>query len=186
MSPDYVFSATIPWAYSWLWEQNLAHAVAARHKVLYIDPPISPLSPLKRANRNAEVLGMLAGRRARPEGRLHVYRPVALPPLDHRVTRRASAPLVRRQLRSVARGLGIERPVLVSARAWTGLEGSVGEVLRVHFVLDWLEAGAELLGRPREELAEETDRACREADLVCAISNRLVEGLVSAATALAS
>jgi glycosyltransferase involved in cell wall biosynthesis len=173
---DYLLHASVPWDYSWMVEQNLAHALAANHALLYVDPPMSPLTRFRYGGRSTNA-PHLSERRVRRAGRLQVVRPLSLPPLEHPLSRRVSRPLVCRQIRRAAREAGLDRPVVVSARWTAAAAGAVDQALRVHLVMDWQEAGAELLGRSREELQAETDAACRSADVICATSRRIVEGL---------
>lgn len=172
----YVFYGSVPWAYLWLTEQNLAHALADRHKVLYVDPPMSPLTPFRYRGRTSTPT-RLRDVRVRREGPVTVVRPLSLPPVENARARRVSATFVRSQIRRAAAQLGLQRPVVVSARWGPGLEGALETPLRVQLIMDWFEAGADLLGRPRDEIAAETDAACATADMICATSRRIVRGL---------
>ena len=175
---DWIVYGTVPWEVPWLNEQNLAHALAQRgHRVLYVGPPVSPLTPLRAGSRSPRTLAALLKRRPERHGNVHVFRPVALPPLEHRRAARLSRPLVRRQIARAAATVGIDAPVLVAMRSWRGLEGAAGERLRVYFMNDWIEAGAEILGRSRAELASEWRETCAGADLVCAVSRQMQEAL---------
>lgn len=174
-SIDYVLHGSVPWDYSWMVEHNLAHALAANHRVLYVDPPMSPLTRFRYGKRGTNA-PRLDQRRLRPVDRLHAMRPLALPPLEGGAARRLSAPFVRRQIRRGASELGLERPVVLSAR-WAPGSDAVDACLHVHLVMDWQEAGAELLGRSREQLAAELETACQTAGLVCATSRRIVDAL---------
>lgn len=180
---DFVVFGTVPWQEPWFVEHNLADALARRHRVLYIEPPVTPLSPLRQrsAARRRAVLGEVRRRRPRNVGRLHAFRPLALPPLEHPRARTASAPFVRRQVRQAARSIGIERPVAVAAQRSTAeLRGAVDERLLVYLVIDWVGAGGELLGVDGKRLRADAEEMCRTADLICASSrelrSRLAEG----------
>lgn len=172
---DYLLHSSVPWQYSWMVEHNLAHSLAAKHRLLWVDPPMSPLTRFRYGARGVNSPSM-ADRRLRREGRLHAFRPLAFPPLENGVARRLSAPLVRSQIRRAAAELSLTRPAVVSARWGPGSDALTGEP-HVHLVMDWQEAGAELLGRSREALAAELEVACRAADVICATSSRIVAAL---------
>jgi teichuronic acid biosynthesis glycosyltransferase TuaH len=170
--PDgWVVYGTTPWDDAWLTEHNLAHALAERHRVLYVEPPVTPLSPLRRRDR-AEVRALLR-RGARQSGRVHVFRPFALPPREHPRAKRLSAPLVRMQLRRVASQLGLREPTVLAARNTAELTGAVGERTRVYLVKDLVEAGGELLGLESGRLAGDVAAMCAGAQVVCATSEAL-------------
>src|SRR6202022_2777449 len=101
MERSYVIYATMPWNGPWNVEHNIAHAVAARHPVLYVDPPLSPATPFRYGLTDASPrqLADVVDRRTRRSGRLQVFTPLALPPLTHPRMQRASLPLVRAQIR---------------------------------------------------------------------------------------
>lgn len=174
----YVFYGSVPWDTPWLTEQNLARALAGRHRVLYVEPAVTPLTPL-RSERPADDLRALARRRPRDAGPVRAFRPLAVPPRENLRARRIAAPLVARQVRRAAAGTGLDAPVVVAARSAVELLGAVGERFVVFLVKDLVEAGGPLLGLDRGMLAAEVDRMCRAADLVCATSPRLQEALVA-------
>jgi teichuronic acid biosynthesis glycosyltransferase TuaH len=175
-APDsYVIFGTVPWDAPWLTEHNLAHALAERHRVLFVEPPVTVLSPFRyglRPERLREARFLL-GRRLRRYGRVHVYRPVALPPREQPLAKTLSRPLLRRQLRSAAERAGVRKPAVVAARTTLGLEGAVAERVRVYLVKDLVESGGELVGASASALAAETAAMCERADLVCAVTPAL-------------
>lgn len=177
MSPgrDYVIAGTAPWDTPWLTDQNLAHALGAAHRALYVEPPLTPLTPLRRAGRRE--LRALARRRPVRRERVSVFRPLALPPLEDARARAISRPLLRAQLRRACGRAGMREPVLVAMRSLAALAGAAGEALRVLVVKDWLEAGGELIGRRTAEIARDLEADCAAADLVLATSPALCERL---------
>jgi teichuronic acid biosynthesis glycosyltransferase TuaH len=170
---SYVIYGSSVWDGSWQAEHNLAHALAARHQVLYVDPVVSPLTPFRyglraeTAHRCLEVID----RRTRDRGRLNVFAPLVIPPIHHPRTKAWSAPLVRRQVGSAVRRLGLERPVVIAWRLLPMLAGVAGESLRIAVVMDHPSAGAALLGRDPAELEAETTALCASADRICTTSH---------------
>ncbi|MEA2256113.1 MAG: teichuronic acid biosynthesis glycosyltransferase TuaH [Solirubrobacteraceae bacterium] len=183
MSRGYVVYGTQPLDASWLTEHHLAHALAQRHDVLFVEPPVSPLTPLRAASPGgrAREVRQLLRRRPRVEGRLHALRPVALPPLSNARAREASAPLVRAQVRRAARAAGLDHPVALAAWGHAAALGGAGERLRLYLIKDWLQSrdGAALLGLDPAVVDAEVDAMCATADAICATSPALRRALAA-------
>jgi teichuronic acid biosynthesis glycosyltransferase TuaH len=175
-----VYGAT-PWAGARNAEHNLAHALAKRHRVLYVDPPISPLTPFRYGLRpsTARHLRAVADRRIRAREGLAVFSPLVAPPIADARMRRASLPLLRAQIAGAVRRARLERPVVVAYRGLAELTGVASESLRVMVAMDHLPAGAELLGRDAAELEAEMAANCAAAELVCATSHAVQEMLAA-------
>jgi teichuronic acid biosynthesis glycosyltransferase TuaH len=176
---DYVVFGTVPWDTPWLTEQNLAHALSRRRRVLYVDPPITPLTPIRYgvgARTLVEARRVLASGLREADG-VHVLQPVTAPPLENPRVRAAAAPLVRAQVRRAAARLGMRQPVLLAARSATAYLGAVGERLSVYVVKDLVEAGATLLGKDGSQVWAEQRRMLARVDVVCAVTRRLQETL---------
>jgi glycosyltransferase involved in cell wall biosynthesis len=181
-APDYVVLGTAPWEAPWLIEQNLAHALAARgRRVLYVEPPLSPATPFRYGLRRRTLadLRALLLRRTRTHAGVRVVRPLALPPLEHPRARTLSRPLVRRQIARASRRAGLESPALIALRALADVRGAVAERTAIYIVGDLLEAGAELLGKPVEQIRAELEADCAAADLVLCSSETLEEALAA-------
>lgn len=170
MSRSYVLYGSVRYNGPWAVDQNLAHAIAARHATLYVDPPITPVTPFRFGLRSAtgRQLADVVDRRVRRFGRVNVFTPVALPPLTHPRMKRLSRPVVLAQIRHAARSAEMEAPVVVGCRSLDGLVGVVGESFRVGVVMDNIAAGAGLLARDRHELEREVTASCAAADLMIA------------------
>lgn len=174
---DFVVYGTVAWERAWLTEQNLAHALARAHRVLYVEPPITPVSPIRYGIRRS-TFGEI--RRLFPPlvnrvGSLEVARLLALPPLEHPRARRVSAPLLRRQVARLVRRLGIRSPIVIAARAMPEIAGAAGERASVFLIKDLVAAGGALLGRDVEAITAEERAMCEAADLVCAVTPQLQE-----------
>jgi len=169
---SYVLLAPTPWDTPWQPAQNLADALASEHRVLYVDPPMSPLTPVRYGLRPTTwpAARSVLSRRLRRRGNVLVAAPLALPPVQHPVARRRSLPLIRAQLASAVRAAGISRPILLAWRGLPELAGVAGESRRLAFVMDHPAAGAPLLGRDPEELEREAAALCDNADVVVTTS----------------
>lgn len=172
MKRSYVIYATMPWDGPWNVEHNIAHALARDHRVLYIDPPISPVSPFRYGLRRTRLRRVMAvfDRRLRRHDRLHVFGPLALPPLTHRRAAALSRPLVRWQVRRAVRRAGLESPVVVAWRSLDELAGAAGESLRVGVVMDNLAAAGRLLARDPADLEREMRETCNASHVLCVTS----------------
>ena len=175
---SYVIYAPTPWDSPRQPAHNLAEALALDHRVLYIDPPLSPLSPFRyglRANTWAR-LRVVARRRVRRAGALQVFSPLVLPPIEHRRMRALSTPLLRAQIRlAVRRSLKANAPVVLGWRGLEDLAGAAEESIRVGVLMDHPAAGASLLGRDADQLEQEANAICRSADLICTTSQPMQE-----------
>lgn len=174
--PDWVVYGSGTWLGTSYTEHNLARALARRHAVLYVDPAMSPLTPLRD---EATTWRDVTARRPRRDHGVGFVRPLALPPLAHARARAWSLPWLRAQIAAARRRSGIERPVVLNASYRPGLRGAAGEVLLVTLVHDWVPAGAALLGRREDDLLADVDAVCAEADLVVCISAALRETLAA-------
>ena len=176
---SYVVYGTAPWDSPWLTEHNLADALARRASVLYVEPPVTPLSPI-RYGLGHQTLGearRLLTVGVRQERRVHVVTPLTVPPREGRRAARLGVPLVRAQLRRAARTARIERPVIVAARSVIPLLGALDERASVYVVKDLVHAGGHLLGKDSRQLLATQKAMCRAVDLVFAVSERLRSAL---------
>lgn len=158
-------------------EHNYTHALAARHPVLYVDPPLSPLTPLRYGFRldSWRYASAVADRRLRTDGHVKVFSPLTLPPATHARMRQASRPLLRAQIAGAVRRAGLRRPVVVAFRGLAELAGVAQERLRVGVLMDHLPSGAELLGQDAAEIEAEMWANCAAAELICTTSGAMKE-----------
>jgi teichuronic acid biosynthesis glycosyltransferase TuaH len=179
--PDFVVYGTVPWDSPWLTEHNLASTLARRHRVLFVEPPLTPLTPVRYGLRRDSVR---QARRLLPPllnraGGLHVLRLLVLPPLGHHRARRASAPLLRAQVGRATARLGFRDPVVLAFHPVLDLLGAARERACVYLAKDLLEAGGTLIGRDGAAVAQEERRMCARSDLVCTVTRSLRETFAS-------
>ncbi len=169
---DYVIYAPTAWDSPRQPAHNLADALAVDHRVLYVDPPLSPLSPIRYGVRRvtwARTRSML-DRRVRRTGGLCVFAPLVLPPIEHPWTRARSLPVLRAQVRHAVARAKLERPVVLAWRGLPQLAGVAEESLRAGVIMDHPTAGAELMGRDSAELEAEMAATCGAAELILTTS----------------
>lgn len=165
-----VFAGT-SWDGVWFPEKHVVHRLAGHVPVLYVDPPISPLTP----RRNPELAASLR------QPRLRLIRPglarltPLVAPAMHRpgvyaVTER----LVRRAARRAVGQLGgwVRAVIVASPGRFFGV---CGEHRKVLFATDDFVAGASLMGVPEARARRGQDHHVRHADTVVAISPVLVD-----------
>jgi teichuronic acid biosynthesis glycosyltransferase TuaH len=151
-------------------DRQMASALASRAGILWVDPPISPLTPAPRrfgrARNFRPVLSKLDDRVTR-------LTPVAFPGLTRPVVRLTTAALVRAQVRWALRRTGI-RPFAVVASHIEDVLGGWGEgVVDVLYGTDDYVAGAALMGLSARRLPMLERRALARADVVVAVSPAL-------------
>lgn len=166
-----VVCAGTSWDGIWFPEKHIAERLSRRVPVLYVDPPISFLTP----RRQPELAASLAGPRLRlirpsfarltPVVQPGMHRP-GMYPLTEALVRRAVARAVRTLTASV-------RAVVVAAPF--DLFGVCGEGRKVLYATDDFVAGAELMGVPRARAQRGEARQAGQVDTVIAISPTLVD-----------
>jgi teichuronic acid biosynthesis glycosyltransferase TuaH len=160
-----VFAAT-PWSGIWMSERHLALQLAKRIPVLWVDPPISWLTPLRSAAARASIRGPRLGAEAPGLVRLT---PVTIPGHSRPVLRS----IARAQLRRAVRGVIRRRGLRVRASIVASLDDLLGTVpagRTLFYGTDDFVAGAELMGVSRDWLKAREERQLRQADVVVAVS----------------
>lgn len=169
-----VVTGSVPFETPWLTEHNLAAALARQGPVVWLDPPRSPAT-LLRARRHRS--GPRAPGPVDPPHRLHVRRPLVLPPVEGVRAGRWSRPALGLQLRAALRGLPDRRFALLARDPGVDL-GRLGAGPTAYLVKDWNPGGAALLGRRSEaEIEAAMLGLCTRVDLVLAVTERLCRTL---------
>jgi teichuronic acid biosynthesis glycosyltransferase TuaH len=173
----YVIFAPTPWDSPRQPAHNLADALSVHHRVLYIDPPLSPLSPFRYGLRRDTMPRVRAvlDRRLRTVGGLQVFGPLVLPPIEHPRMRSLSAPLLRAQIAHAVKRAGMNAPIVLAWRGLPELAAVATESLRVGVIMDHPSAGAALLGRDAAQLEAEVTAICESSDLICTTSHPMHE-----------
>jgi teichuronic acid biosynthesis glycosyltransferase TuaH len=152
-------------------DRHLATAMTRHARILWVDPPVSPLTPVSRRN--------WASLRVRPllsveNDRFARLTPMALPGVTRPGVRATTAPLVRSQVRWALNRLDI-RPFAVVV---TYLEDHLGywgrRVVNVLYGTDDYVAGAELMGLSAQWQRKQELRVLAQADVVAAVSPQLI------------
>jgi teichuronic acid biosynthesis glycosyltransferase TuaH len=166
-----VFCAGKSWDGNRGTDQHIAERLAVHAPVLYMDPPISYLTP----RRSPELASSLKEPRLRPIApNLARLTPLVLPGMSRPGINMVTDALTRRALhRSVAALGGSVRAVVVAAFARRF--GVCGERLKVLYGTDDFVAGAELMGVPTGRLRRVESRLLREADVIVACSPALAD-----------
>jgi teichuronic acid biosynthesis glycosyltransferase TuaH len=167
-----VFHAANSWDSVKFADQHLAEALSRLVPVLYVDPPISFLTPLKRPEARAALrqprLRLLAPGLAR-------LTPVSLPGMERPGMAAITTVLVRRAMARAARLLAGRDGVraVIAASVLVPTLGACGERLGVYWAQDDFVGGAELFGSSAERISAGELRLAAAADLIVA-SNPVV------------
>lgn len=166
-----VYFAGTPWDGNMGTDQHIAGRLSRMTPVLYVDPPISLLSPY----RNPGVAKALDGPRLRVvRPGLARLTPVVAPGLGRPGLRALARRRTRRLTRRAIRHLGGSVDTTVAATVNSGF-GGVGERQRVFFATDDFSTGGELMGQPARWLSRQQDRLVAEADRLVVISQALAD-----------
>ena len=166
-----IICAGTSWDGIWFPEKHIADRLTAYGPVLWVDPPVSPLSP----RRNPDVAASLE------EPRLRLVRPglarltpVVLPGMRRPGMQLVTELLARRALHAAVASLGCTvRAVVVACP--DVLFGECREQLRVVYATDDFVAGAALMGVGVAHVRRNERRLAEQADLVVGASQSLVD-----------
>jgi teichuronic acid biosynthesis glycosyltransferase TuaH len=166
-----VVCAGTSWDGIWFPEKHIADRLTAYGPVLWVDPPVSRLSP----RRNPDVAASLEDPRLRLiRPGLARLTPVVLPGMRRPGMQLVTEFLVRRALRSAVAELGgAVRAVVIACP--DVLFDECGEQLRVVYATDDFVAGAALMGVGVAQVRRNERRLAEQADLVVGVSQSLVD-----------
>lgn len=166
-----VFVAGTAWDGNMFPDQHMATRLARHVPVLYVDPPVSVLSPRHnpdlRASLEAPRLRLVAPNLAR-------LTPVVLPALGRPGVRMVAERMLLRAVRRAVRALGAEVDAVVVA-SQTPAFGMFGERQSVFYATDDLVAAARLIGSSTRWLERCERRIEHSADTVVVVSDGLRE-----------
>jgi glycosyltransferase involved in cell wall biosynthesis len=144
---------------------HLAHHLAKLAPVLYVDPPLSPLTTLRRSPEPVTTGG---GRLRLQAPRLARLTPVVQPFPSRRGATGLTSALTRAYLRRATSRLGGRPLAMVSGWPQYSVFGSCAEQVRVYWAKDDFVGGAALLGLNAKLLDARERRVAADADLVVA------------------
>jgi teichuronic acid biosynthesis glycosyltransferase TuaH len=167
-----VLCAANPWDGMRLADQPVAEHLARLAPVLYVDPPMSLLTPLRRPTRAAALreprLRLLGPSLAR-------LTPVVLPGMERPGMSLVTAVLAGRALRRAVAALGGSVRAVIATSAIVPLLGACRAPLAVHWLQDDYVSGARLLGRGARRVARGEARVAARADCVVTASQLLAD-----------
>jgi teichuronic acid biosynthesis glycosyltransferase TuaH len=146
-------------------DQHIAEHLSRLVPVLYVDPPLSWLTP----TRKPETARSLEGPRLRLQApRLARLTPVVQPFPSRRGMGAIATALTRRHLRMAVSRLGGRVQAVISAWPWNQVFGSCGEQVRAYWAQDDFVGGAVLFGSNAKLLDSGERRVAAKSDLIIA------------------
>jgi glycosyltransferase involved in cell wall biosynthesis len=146
---------------------HLARELSRLAPVLFVDPPMSRLTP----RRHPEAAAALARPRlSLPQGRIARLTPVVAPFPSRPGMADLTTALTRRQLRRAVSRLGASVSALITGWPLYPVQGACGERACVYWAKDDFVGGARLLGENARQLDQRERRIAAAADLVVAAS----------------
>jgi teichuronic acid biosynthesis glycosyltransferase TuaH len=144
-------------------DQHIAEHLSDHTPVLYVDPPISRLTP----RNQPELRAALQRPRLRPIApRLARLTPVVPPKGRHRLLAPFTDPLLRNLLREATRALGAApRALIVTQPSWPAFRAA-GEAKSVFWAQDDFTGGAALMGLDARRVERAELAAARDSDLM--------------------
>jgi teichuronic acid biosynthesis glycosyltransferase TuaH len=171
MERPVVWFAGVPWDGIPGTDRRLATALSAHMPVLWVDPPLSALTP---AARRAGASRRPVPRLSEVDDRITRVSTVALPGLTRTGVRATTAPLLRAQAAWALRRLG-RTPQAALATHLEDVLGRWGNGPDVLYGTDDYVAGAGLMGLSADRLRRQERAALRRADVVAAVSPQLAD-----------
>ena len=152
-------------------EKQLASRLSKYAPILFVDPPISLLTPLRRPEFRA---ALFEPRLREVAPRIMRLTPLALPGVGRRILRDLAIRSTRTAIQRATRTLGGDVAAMIVA-SLDNLFGSAGERRRLLWGTDDFSAGGELMGVSPEWLKRREQAQLQRADSVCAVSAPLAD-----------
>jgi teichuronic acid biosynthesis glycosyltransferase TuaH len=166
-----VWIAPVPWDGIPGTDRQMALAMTRHARVLWVDPPLSALTPARLRGENA---GGITPSLSQPAAGITRLTTVALPGLTRPGVRATTAPLLRAQIGWALRRLGV-RPSAVVSGYLEDVLGRWGAAVNVLYGTDDHVAGAGLMGLSARRLRAQERQALARADVVAVVSPTLAE-----------
>ena len=166
-----VIASSTSWDDTWLSEKHLAIHLSRLAPVLFVDPPVSVLTPL----RKPALRSSTTGPRLRMVGpNLARLTPLTAPGIGRPVLRTVAEVVTRRSISNAVRRLGARPRALVAASLDDVFGSCRADVKVIYGTDDWI-AGGELMGISTRWLRRRERRQFGQADVVVCVSDRLKE-----------
>jgi glycosyltransferase involved in cell wall biosynthesis len=153
-------------------DRMLANELFAHARILWVDPPLSPITP---SHLRFGTARHLVPRLDRPRPGLIVLRSLALPLHTRPGVRHSTPALTRAQIRWALRRLRERPAAVIDCRLGRLLGGWGLDVRNVLYGTDDYVAGAELMGRDAAHIRRDEEVTLANADLVIAVSQQLAD-----------
>lgn len=154
-------------------DHHMARCLARYARILWVDPPVSPLTPYHRRGTNSARV---------PWPRLEAISPgvtrlmtIALPGQTRPLINTSTGLLVRTQIRWALRQMQARPTAIIACMLDDVLSGWEPGVRRVLYGTDDYAAGAALMGLSQQALLKNERRQLANADVVAAVSETLAE-----------
>lgn len=169
---DLVWFAGVQWDGIRGTDRHMVTAISQHFNVLWVDPPVSPLTSLRSSDATHAVF---RPRLSVASERVTRLTPVALPGVTRWGVRATTSPLVRAQVRWALHRTG-SRPRAVVATRLDDVLGRWGKgVSNVLYGTDDYVAGGDLMGLSPHWLEAQEREALTRADVVIAVSDQLAD-----------
>jgi len=169
--PLVVLASGVSWDDPWMSEKHLAVALAPYVPVLFVDPPVSVLTPLRKRHLRG---GALRPRLTSPHPGITRVTPVAPPGVSRPGLRVLAAAATRSAIRHAVRRT-TDRPHALVVASLDDVLGALPDVRRVLWGTDDWVAGAELMGLSPAYLRRREDAQLGAADLVVTVTRHLAD-----------
>ncbi len=166
-----VLVAGVSWDDAWLSEKHLAMQLSRRVPVLFVDPAISFLTPLRKPQLRESVTGPRLREVAPNIARLT---PLAPPGISRPLLRDLAHATTRVAIRDALKRLGARASALIVASLDPFLDACPADVTAIYGTDDWV-SGASLMGLSTRWLERRERAQLAAADLVITVSSTLAE-----------
>jgi teichuronic acid biosynthesis glycosyltransferase TuaH len=170
--PHLVWMSAVSWDAIRGTDRHLATAMTRYARLVWVDPPVSPLTRTQRRGETPRTVRPLL---SVVDDQIIRLTPTVLPGLSRPGVRATTAPLVRAQVRWALGRIGI-RPVAVVATHLEDVLGRWGDgVVNMLYGTDDYVAGAALMRLPVDRLKMQERHALARADVVAVVSPQLAD-----------
>ena len=150
--------------------RGLADGLVGSADLLYVDPPISPLTGSAHDTGRAT---LLRSQVVEESPGLHRLAPVAPPGKSRAVVHRATRRMLIGALRNALSAIGMVPTVVIQQSPHFPVLGALGEPISVYRASDSLAVGAGLVGGSARRIAAAEARVAAKADIIVAVSETL-------------